>query len=224
MKESKLCNKCKIEKSIIYFSKKNKLKDGTQRYQPICKECFNKNDMVRRLTDQYKEYKKEYGYYYHIRNKNKILEYKKEYHKKNKKEILKKKKEYRNKPENKERSINYIKNYIINNREKYYEYRRRNPHIISWRNILYRTLKYLGTEKEGDTKNMLGYSAIQLKHRIEKQFVKGMSWDNYGEWEIDHIKPLTSFNMGDDVSIINSLDNLQPLWKKDNISKYNHII
>jgi len=224
MEETKVCTKCKNEKLISEFAKKNKLKDGTQRYSSICKVCFNEIDAIRRSTNEYKKYKKEYGHSYHIENRDKISKNKKEYHKKNKEEILKKKKEYRDKPENKERSKNYIKEYKVKNKEKYYEYRRRNPHIIAWRRILYRTLYYLGTEKEGHTKDMLGYSAAQLKHRIESQFVEGMNWDNYGEWEIDHIKPLTSFDIHTDVSVVNSLDNLQPLWKEDNISKYNHII
>lgn len=223
MEETKVCNKCKIEKPISDFSKKNKLKDGTQRYQSICKECFNKNDAVRRSTDEYKKYKKEYGYTYYIENKEKISNNKKEYHIKNKEKILKKKKEYRDKPENKEKAKSYIKEYKVKNREKYYQYRRNNPHIIAWRRILYRTLYYLGTEKEGHTQDILGYSAVQLKHRIESQFVEGMHWGNYGEWEIDHIRPLTSFDMNSDPSIVNSLDNLQPLWKEDNMSKFNHI-
>jgi hypothetical protein len=105
----------------------------------------------------------------------------------------------------------YIKDYIKNNREKYYEYRRKNPHIIAWRNILNRTIRYLGTKKEGHTQYILGYSAVQLKHHIESQFKEGMTWDNFGEWEIDHIRPLTSFNESNDPSEVNALSNLQPL-------------
>lgn len=48
-----------------------------------------------------------------------------------------------------------------------------------------------------------------------------MSWNNHGEWEIDHIKPVTSFNIYELPSIVNALNNLQPLWKKDNRQKYN---
>jgi len=48
-----------------------------------------------------------------------------------------------------------------------------------------------------------------------------MSWENYGDWHIDHIRPLSSFNESDDASIVNSLNNLRPLWKEDNLKKYN---
>jgi hypothetical protein len=68
---------------------------------------------------------------------------------------------------------------------------------------------------------MLGYSADDLKNRIESLFVEGMCWDNYGEWHIDHKKPVSLFDKNTDVSIINSLDNLQPLWAKENLSKGN---
>ena len=39
-----------------------------------------------------------------------------------------------------------------------------------------------------------------------------MSWDNYGEWHIDHIKPLTLFDDNTPIHVVNALSNLQPLW------------
>ena len=32
-----------------------------------------------------------------------------------------------------------------------------------------------------------------VKH-LENQFVEGMTWENYGKWHIDHIKPLCTFD------------------------------
>jgi len=48
-----------------------------------------------------------------------------------------------------------------------------------------------------------------------------MSWDNYGEWHIDHIKPVSLFDELENVNVVNSLDNLQPLWASENLSKGN---
>lgn len=47
-----------------------------------------------------------------------------------------------------------------------------------------------------------------------------MSWDNYGEWEIDHIKEIYTFDKNTPLNIVNSLDNLQPLWSKENLEKW----
>jgi len=221
---NKICTDCKIEKNISFFSKKNKLKDGTQRYSPICKECFNIKDAERRKTKEYKENKINYDKSYYNNNQEKILERKKEYHIENRKDILYKKQIYRDKPENKERTQKYNKYYRTEQKEKFYKYRNRHPHIIAWRSMLYRTLNHIGKEKEGSTKEELGYSAVQLKHYLEKQFKEGMTWDNHGEWEIDHIIPLTSFDNTSTPKEVNALSNLQPLWKEDNRHKYNNII
>lgn len=46
-----------------------------------------------------------------------------------------------------------------------------------------------------------------------------MSWNNYGEWHIDHIKPVSKFRNNTPVRIVNALCNLQPLWAKENLIK-----
>lgn len=68
---------------------------------------------------------------------------------------------------------------------------------------------------------VLGYSTADLKAHLEKQFKGGISWDNYGDWHIDHIRPISSFDFTKrgDFKMCWALSNLQPLWAKDNISK-----
>ena len=48
-----------------------------------------------------------------------------------------------------------------------------------------------------------------------------MSWDNHGEWHIDHIKPISLFDLTkiEEQQICFHYTNLQPLWAKENISK-----
>jgi len=96
----------------------------------------------------------------------------------------------------------------------------KNNHIIAWRTLLNNTLKRLGTKKEKSTIELLGFSAFELKEHIEKQFIDGMSWENYGKWHIDHKLPVSSFNKDEKVCVVNSLSNLQPLWALDNLKKY----
>ena len=69
---------------------------------------------------------------------------------------------------------------------------------------------------------------VELKEHLESLFDSNMSWENYGSyWEIDHIKPLSSFDITDisdeDFKIAWGLANLQPLEKTLNRQKSNKI-
>lgn len=68
----------------------------------------------------------------------------------------------------------------------------------------------------------------KLIQRIELNFKAGMSWDNHGEWHIDHVKPVAAFAaQGRDIGMANSLCNLRPEWKSDNMvksSKFNGVM
>lgn len=70
-----------------------------------------------------------------------------------------------------------------------------------------------------------GCSLLYLKQHIENKFVEGMNWDNYGKWHIDHIKPVSLFDLKDEEQIKKcwNYNNLQPLWALDNIKKSNKI-
>lgn len=67
---------------------------------------------------------------------------------------------------------------------------------------------------------LVGCSPAELKVYLEAQFLPGMSWANYGRkgWEIDHIKPCASFDLGDPDQCRTCFhhSNLRPLWFKDN--------
>lgn len=89
------------------------------------------------------------------------------------------------------------------------------------RNMLGRLLVRSYSDKDNTTVSMLGYNSTELIEHIQSLFKDGMSWDNYGEWHIDHIVPVKWWIDNDitDPSIVNALINLQPLWAKDNLSK-----
>jgi len=76
--------------------------------------------------------------------------------------------------------------------------------------------------------DLLGYTMNDLKTHLEKYFSKGMTWDkfNRGEIHIDHIIPKCHFNLKDETDIKTcwSLENLQPLWAKDNLKKSDNIV
>jgi len=76
--------------------------------------------------------------------------------------------------------------------------------------------------KVGSAVRDLGCSVDFLKQYLESKFLPGMSWDNYGSyWEIDHIFPLSQFNLDDKEQFLKAVHytNLQSLTVSDNRSK-----
>lgn len=88
---------------------------------------------------------------------------------------------------------------------------------MACRSLIRRTV----TQKTARTEEMLGYTAQELRERIERTWAEWMNWDNYGEWHIDHIKPIAAFTAEGETRphIINALSNLQALSARDNIAK-----
>ena len=71
------------------------------------------------------------------------------------------------------------------------------------------------------TLELLGCSIEFLKKHLSKKFKKGMTFKNYGEWHVDHIKPCALFDLSklEEQKICFHYSNLQPLWARDNIKK-----
>lgn len=82
-----------------------------------------------------------------------------------------------------------------------------------------------GSKSGRRTFELLGYTVGELRDHLEKQFIDGMSWENYGRggWHIDHRLPLAMFDCATpdspDFKIAWALTNLQPLWEGQNFSK-----
>jgi hypothetical protein len=78
-----------------------------------------------------------------------------------------------------------------------------------------------GHVKTGSNLKYLGCSAPQLAQYIERMFKRGMAWSNYGDWHLDHVVPLASFELTTERNRIKAFHytNLQPLWAADNILK-----
>ena len=77
--------------------------------------------------------------------------------------------------------------------------------------------------KKSRTYEILGCSYEEFKNHIENQFKDGMTWENYGEWQYDHIIPISSATNEAEVIRLNHYTNFQPLWKFDNLKKSNKI-
>lgn len=80
-----------------------------------------------------------------------------------------------------------------------------------------------GSKDGAHWESLVDYTLDDLKQHLESQFWKNMSWDNYGKWHIDHIRPVASFDFQspDDpgFKLCWALENLRPMWAKINIKK-----
>ena len=141
--------------------------------------------------------------------------------------------------ENKEKWNQYIKEYREKNIDKIRETKRnyeRNRKatdpiykiINNFRTAIYQVLKENNVQKNGHYFEVLQYTPDELISHLENQFKDGMTWDNYGDWHVDHILPISIHNIqeiGDDEFIkCWSLSNLQPMWGEDNIRKSNKVL
>ncbi|MDW0360817.1 hypothetical protein Q8G38_16005 [Halomonas venusta] len=88
--------------------------------------------------------------------------------------------------------------------------------------VLNNFIRRAGVKKSCSTSEALGYSGEQLSAHLERQFVNGMSWDNYGtEWHVDHIVSVSEHikNGETDPAVVNCLSNLRPAWAAENLRK-----
>lgn len=72
-----------------------------------------------------------------------------------------------------------------------------------------------------DFEKHIGCDRGTFKKHIESQFEDGMSWDNWGDWHLDHIIPVSAYDFCDDREISKCCNyrNFRPLWAGENIIK-----
>ena len=192
----KHCNKCKTTKTLDMFFKDKKTKDG---YKTTCKKCaveYHKN-----WCNEKKSHIKKYRQQYWISNKEQLSKNKKQYNELNKDRI------------NDNQNIRYTEDILFKLKRRL-------------RIRIYNALK--NNQKSGSAIKDLGCTIEELKKHLEAQFQPGMSWDNWTTdgWHIDHIKPISSFDITNSEELLNACHytNLQPLWAKDNLRKSDKIL
>ena len=71
--------------------------------------------------------------------------------------------------------------------------------------------------------DLVGYTVEELRTHLERQFLPKMGWHNMPQWHVDHIVPLSSFQIkeaGDsEFRAAWALTNLRPVWRKENLRK-----
>lgn len=201
------CNKCEIDKKKEDFSLKNRVCKKCR--ADIAKENYKKNPNKQKNANQ--KYKNKFT---EEEFKKINRQCKKVHYQKNKEKIINKNKQWRNK------NPGYQKNYEKNRRLNDIEFRITG----SLRSRLSQAVKYQYAIKQS-TKELLGCDVSFLRTHLENKFKSGMSWKNYGEWHIDHIKACANFNLKDveQQKECFNYKNLQPLWAEENIRKSNKI-
>lgn len=183
----KVCSRCKKDLDLSFF-RQNK---SNKSYRGKCRACENEcNSEYRKL------------------NRNKVKTIKKEWREKNKDKVNETTRSWREKNKDNEEVINKMKK----TRNDYLKNKRKTDKKFKLTELMRSLLRRSLVKKQNSTQKMLGYTWEQLKQRLECQFTNGMSWDNYGEWHIDHKKPVSMFEVGAPAHTINALCNLQPLW------------
>jgi len=195
---------------------RQKYPEKTRQYNQDNKERINKyyKDNKERILERARSYYED--------NKEDILEYAKSYGRKNRKKIS----EYWNKWAEKNKKK-------LNKWEREYQKERRKDTIYKLNcNIssgIRNSLRSNNLSKDGrHWEDMVGYTVQELKEHLEKLFQPGMTWDNHGEWHIDHIIPKSFFQIkeaGDvEFRMCWRLENLQPLWADENLRKRDMVL
>jgi len=147
-------------------------------------------------------------------NKKRSLNY---YHK-NKDSITSKRKNWREK--NKIKKAEYDKKYNKNRLENDDLYKLKK----NCRCRISQALVTKGIIRRKKYIELIGCSYPFLRDYLQARFELGMTWDNYGEWHIDHIIPLASAGTEQKVYKLFHYKNLQPLWALENRMKSDKIL
>ena len=217
--EKKICSKCKEEKELCDFGVCNSNKDGLKSTCKVCRKIegkiYRENNARKREETIKNWYNKnpEYNRNYYINNTELINKQNKKWYENNKE------KHRENDRIRKEKNIESVREYH-NNLIKHQ--RKADPLkklIFNVRSRVYNILKNKIITKSNKTFDIVGCSPEFLKEHLEKQFTKGMSWDNQGKWHIDHKIPLSSAKTEEEIYKLCHYSNLQPLWAEDNLKK-----
>jgi len=227
--------KLRIDGRKRYVKKKEEIYEKQKEYRENNKEKVVASK--KRWRDENIDEIREKGRNYYKENDEKIKEYQKKHYKENKEYISDRSKVYR---ENNKNEIKLKRQrYRSTHKEQRNAYERNkyatdNQYRLKsvLRNSPRDALK--GGYKAGSTVSNLGCSVGFLEMYLESQFYphsetgEEMTWDNHGNkedgslgWQIDHIMPLSYFDLTDECEFLQAYHytNLQPLWYEHNERK-----
>ncbi len=252
----KLCRKCREMKELSEFYAMSRAKDGRQSKCKECERVYKtknaerlRNYHVERYRDNREADLARSGRY-RMENREQIAAQRKTYREQNKKTVREGKKRdywkhreayiarakahYQKNTEARKKQVREWerRNRARSNRGKREHERRKlaiDPAFKINRGMA-RSIKLSLAGKKGGIhwEQLVNYTCRQLIEHLEKLFHPGMTWENHGEWHIDHIVPQSwfSFDSPTDEQFRQcwALENLQPMWASDNLRKGNRYV
>lgn len=213
----KICRKCGLQKPLSAFEQKGLNKNGTKKYRGKCRACIKdikgivnktfvgppKPKHIARLQSYKRNPEKfrERQRLYSARNPDRIKRYQKNMGDLTPEQAAKRRKH--------RRELNRLR-------------RLTNPNYMLACRLRARLQKFL-QNKPASTNQLLGCTWQEFSDYIASKFLPGMNWSNYSLWHIDHIVPLSWFNLTDEQQFRDACHytNLQPLWANSNLKKGN---
>lgn len=228
---------CKKYDEETYEKRKERLEKYYKENEAILKEKkkqyrLKNADKIKEYNKSRKDITKEYDKEYRKENVDQIKENKKQYYEDNKDYFkeknkitrqnisIEKKREYNKRYYEKAETKQRIKNYRKERAENEPLYKL----TLNIRKRISATFRLSGYKKGSKTEVILGCSFEHFREYIENKFKEGMCWENYGEWHLDHIVPISLAINEAQVYELNHYMNFQPLWEGDNLSKGNRFI
>ena len=212
------CSKCKCTQvHDQYFSMSRR---GV--YNKTCNKCIERDKLYRDANKekikQCRETNKDKIKEYRAANKEKARQYNKQYRENNKEKVRQYNKEYH------EDKRHHCEHNTQKQQCKICDPQGHLSNVVS--NRIRKALKSDKTERSIE---YLGCTISEFKTHIESQFKETMTWDNFGDWHIDHIVPIKYKKDGQNPTLEDVIErlhwkNTQPMWAEDNIVKGNRFI
>lgn len=194
------------------YRESERLRQAKRAADPVHQDKELHRGRTRRADPIFREKVSKFGKRWYQSNKQRRAELSRKWYELNRAKIKSKRKteEYR------ERSRAWLREHL-----------RKNPALKLQRNV---TTVISEVLRDGGTPGAfrhLPYIPAQLKRHVERQLLKGMTWENYGaEWHLDHILPVACFTIDHtdpkncaEFQACWSLSNLRPLWWEENLRK-----
>lgn len=206
----KHCNTCNTTKPFSEFYSNPRAGDGKATQ---CKAC--EIEASRRYRRKNLEACRKREREYSAKNSEKRNEKVKAFLERNPGKKHEYQKRYYSKPEAQEKRRKWAREYARKKRSECEVYRMK----MVCRSRLHIALRRMGGKKTTRTFKTIGCSPEFLVKYLEQMFDPGMTWENHGEWHVDHIIPICNATSKEEVLKLSHYTNLQPKWAQENWSK-----